>query len=53
MVPGKDINLNANGFIIVQSGSSRMFDPALFISITFTGNIIEPESGTKSELVIN
>ena len=27
MVPGKDINLNANGFIIVQSGSSRMFDP--------------------------
>ena len=27
MVPGKDTNLNANGFIIVQSGSSRMFDP--------------------------
>lgn len=28
MIPGKDINLNADGFIIVQSGKSRMFDAA-------------------------
>lgn len=28
MIPGKDINLNSDGFIIVQSGKSRMFDPA-------------------------
>lgn len=27
MVPGKDINLNPEGFIIVQAGKSRMFDP--------------------------
>lgn len=26
MVPGKDINLNEEGYIIVQSGSSRSFD---------------------------
>ncbi|MDF9829771.1 RagB/SusD family nutrient uptake outer membrane protein [Parabacteroides sp. PF5-6] len=26
VVPGKDINLNAEGFIVVQSGSSRGFD---------------------------
>jgi len=28
MIPGKDINLNEDGYIIVQSGSSRSFDPA-------------------------
>ena len=28
MIPGKDINLNADGFIVVQSGKSRMFDPS-------------------------
>jgi hypothetical protein len=28
VVPGKDINLNAAGFIIVQSGASRSFDVA-------------------------
>ena len=26
MIPGKDINLNKDGFIIVQAGKSRMFD---------------------------
>lgn len=28
MIPGKDINLDEEGYIIVQSGSSRSFDPA-------------------------
>lgn len=28
VIPGKDINLDENGFILVQSGNSRLFNPS-------------------------